>query len=66
MHLRAARRLGVTRDEIGEVLLQTAIYCGLPAANAAFHIAAEVLGKESRRRPKPAAKRRVRARRARR
>jgi len=66
LHLRAARRLGVTRDEVAEVLLQTAIYCGLPAANAAFHLAAEVLGEESRRRPKPVAKRRVGARRARR
>jgi 4-carboxymuconolactone decarboxylase len=43
MHVRAALRNGVTRDEIKEVLLQTAIYCGLPAANAAFHAAEEVL-----------------------
>jgi 4-carboxymuconolactone decarboxylase len=42
MHVRAAFNNGVTRDEIKEVLLQTAIYCGLPAANAAFHAAAEV------------------------
>jgi 4-carboxymuconolactone decarboxylase len=42
MHVRAALNNGVTRDEIGEVLLQTAIYCGVPAANAAFHIAEEV------------------------
>jgi 4-carboxymuconolactone decarboxylase len=33
---------GVTRDEIKEVLLQSAVYCGVPAANTAFHIAAEV------------------------
>src|SRR5271168_3245671 len=42
MHLRAALNNGVTREEIREVLLQTAIYCGLPAANTAFHIAQEV------------------------
>jgi 4-carboxymuconolactone decarboxylase len=42
MHLRAAFNNGVTRDEIKEVLLQTAIYCGVPAANTAFHIAGEV------------------------
>ncbi|KVV38051.1 4-carboxymuconolactone decarboxylase [Burkholderia ubonensis] len=39
LHLRAARNNGVTRDEIKEVLLQTAIYCGVPAANSAFHLA---------------------------
>jgi 3-oxoadipate enol-lactonase/4-carboxymuconolactone decarboxylase len=43
MHLRAARRNGVTNDEIKELLLQTAIYCGVPVANTAFRIAAEVL-----------------------
>jgi 4-carboxymuconolactone decarboxylase len=43
MHVRAAVRNGVTRDEIKEVLLQTAIYCGVPAANSAFHAAEEVL-----------------------
>ena len=43
MHVRAAVRNGVTRDEIKEVLLQTAIYCGVPAANTAFHLAEEVL-----------------------
>src|ERR1700688_2907525 len=42
LHLRAALRNGVTRDEIKEVLLQSAIYCGVPAANSAFHVAAEV------------------------
>ncbi|WP_454691247.1 4-carboxymuconolactone decarboxylase [Achromobacter aloeverae] len=42
LHLRAARNNGVTRDEIKEVLLQTAIYCGVPAANAAFHAAEEI------------------------
>jgi 4-carboxymuconolactone decarboxylase len=42
MHVKAAFNNGVTRDEIKEVLLQSAIYCGVPAANSAFHIAAEV------------------------
>jgi 4-carboxymuconolactone decarboxylase len=42
MHLRAAANNGVTRKEIQEVLLQTAIYCGVPAANSAFHAAEEV------------------------
>jgi 4-carboxymuconolactone decarboxylase len=42
MHLRAALNNGVSRDEIQEVLLQSAIYCGLPAANSAFHIAQEL------------------------
>jgi len=36
LHLRAALRNGLTRDEITEVLLQSAIYCGVPAANSAF------------------------------
>jgi len=43
MHVRAALRNGLTPDEIKEVLLQSAIYCGVPAANAAFAIAQEVL-----------------------
>ncbi|MEP7328016.1 MAG: 4-carboxymuconolactone decarboxylase [Betaproteobacteria bacterium] len=42
MHVRAAANNGVTRDEIKEVLLQCAIYCGVPAANQAFHQAQEV------------------------
>jgi len=42
MHLRAALNNVVTHDEIKEVLLQTAIYCGVPAANSAFHIADEL------------------------
>ena len=46
LHLRAARNNGVTPDEIREVLLHAAVYCGLPAANAAFHIAAEELSPE--------------------
>ena len=42
MHVRAAANNGVTRDEIKEVLLQCAIYAGVPAANGAFHLAQEV------------------------
>jgi 4-carboxymuconolactone decarboxylase len=42
LHLRAAQRNGVTKEEIKELLLHCAIYCGLPAANSAFHIAEEV------------------------
>jgi 3-oxoadipate enol-lactonase/4-carboxymuconolactone decarboxylase len=47
MHVRAALRNGVTPDEIKEVLLQAAIYCGVPAANRAFAIAKRVLEEES-------------------
>jgi 4-carboxymuconolactone decarboxylase len=43
MHVRAALRNGLSADEIKEVLLQTAIYCGVPAANAAFAVAQGVL-----------------------
>jgi 3-oxoadipate enol-lactonase/4-carboxymuconolactone decarboxylase len=46
MHVRAARTNGLTPDEIGEVLLQTAIYCGVPAANSAFAVAQRVLEEE--------------------
>lgn len=46
MHVRAALRNGLTPDEIKEVLLQTAIYCGVPAANAAFAVARDVLAEE--------------------
>ena len=42
MHVKAALSIGVSRDEIQELLLQAAIYCGVPAANAAFHLAEEV------------------------
>ena len=42
MHIRAAFNHDVTREEIKEVLLQTAIYCGVPAANSAFHAAEAV------------------------
>jgi 4-carboxymuconolactone decarboxylase len=43
MHIRAALGNGVTRDEIKEVLLQSAVYCGVPAANGAFAVFREVL-----------------------
>jgi 3-oxoadipate enol-lactonase/4-carboxymuconolactone decarboxylase len=43
MHVRAARTNGLTDDEIKELLLQTAIYCGVPDANTAFRIAQRVL-----------------------
>ena len=46
LHLRAARNTGVTRSEIQEVLLQTAIYCGVPAANHAFQVAEEVFAEQ--------------------
>ena len=42
LHLRGALRNGASREEIGEVLLQTAVYCGVPAANAAFREAQQV------------------------
>lgn len=43
MHVRAALRNGLTEDEIKEVLLQSAVYCGVPAANAAFAVAQKAL-----------------------
>jgi 4-carboxymuconolactone decarboxylase len=46
MHVRAARRNGLTEDEIKEVLLQCAIYCGVPAGNSAFAVAQRVLDEE--------------------
>ena len=46
LHLRAAKNNGVTRDEIKEVLMQTAIYCGVPAANSAFHLADRIFREE--------------------
>ncbi|MER6826876.1 4-carboxymuconolactone decarboxylase [Streptosporangium sp. NPDC000563] len=46
MHVRAALRIGLTEEEIKEVLLQTAIYAGVPAANRAFAVARAVLGSE--------------------
>jgi 4-carboxymuconolactone decarboxylase len=47
MHVRAAKRNGLSDDEIKEVLLQTAIYCGVPAANHAFKVASEVLEEDA-------------------
>ena len=44
LHLGAARRNGLTDAEISEVLLQTAVYCGVPAANSAFAVFRRVLG----------------------
>ncbi|MCZ4119908.1 bifunctional 3-oxoadipate enol-lactonase/4-carboxymuconolactone decarboxylase PcaDC [Streptomyces sp. H39-S7] len=46
LHVRAARRNGLTPQEIGAVLLQTAVYCGVPAANSAFAVAQRVLAEE--------------------
>jgi 4-carboxymuconolactone decarboxylase len=46
LHVRAALRNGVTPDELKEVLLQCAVYCGVPAANGAFAIAQRVLDEE--------------------
>jgi 4-carboxymuconolactone decarboxylase len=42
LHLRAALTNGATKDEIKEALLHAAIYCGVPAANSAFHAAQEI------------------------
>jgi 4-carboxymuconolactone decarboxylase len=47
MHVRAALRDGMSPDDIKEVLLQTAIYCGVPAANSAFAVAQKVIAEES-------------------
>jgi 4-carboxymuconolactone decarboxylase len=47
MHIRAARRNGLTPEEIKEVLLQSAIYCGVPAANGAFAIFQRVLDEDA-------------------
>ena len=46
MHIRAALRNGLSREEIREVLLQSAIYCGVPAANGAFAIFKDVMAEE--------------------
>jgi 4-carboxymuconolactone decarboxylase len=42
MHIRAARRNGLANEEIAEVLLQCAVYCGVPAANSAFKVFQDV------------------------
>ena len=46
LHVAAARRNGLTADEIGEVILQSAVYCGVPAANHAFAVANDVLERD--------------------
>ncbi len=48
MHVRAARTNGLTPEEIGEVLLHTAVYAGVPAANTAYAIAQRVLDEDAR------------------
>ena len=48
LHVRGALRNGVTREEIREVLMQTAIYCGVPAAMDSFRVAREVLAAEGK------------------
>ena len=47
LHVRAALRNGLTPDEIGEVILHSAVYCGVPAANRAFAVAQDVLNEPS-------------------
>ena len=49
LHVRAALRNGLSEDEIKEVILQSAIYCGVPAANSAFALAQRVPGQEGNR-----------------
>jgi len=46
LHIRAAQRTGVTNEEIKEVLLQCAVYCGVPAANSAFALFQRVLDEQ--------------------
>ena len=48
MHVRAALRIGLSPEEIKEVLLHSAIYCGVPAANGAFAVAQRVLDEHER------------------
>jgi 4-carboxymuconolactone decarboxylase len=48
MHVRAALRNGLSTDEINEILLQCAIYCGVPAANSAFAVAQNVLAAQEK------------------
>jgi len=48
MHVRAAVRNGLTEEEIGEVFLQSAVYCGVPAANSAFVVARRVLSERGK------------------
>jgi 4-carboxymuconolactone decarboxylase len=53
LHVRAARRNGLTEEELGEVLLHTAVYAGVPAANAAFAVAQRVLSEEEQQADRP-------------
>lgn len=53
LHIRAAMRNGLSREEIKEVLLQCAIYCGVPAANTAFRVAQRVFDELARERDDP-------------
>ena len=46
LHIRGARRNGLSNDEISEVLLQAAVYCGVPAANSAYAVFARVLDED--------------------
>jgi 4-carboxymuconolactone decarboxylase len=48
MHLSAAINNGVTEDELKEVILHSSLYCGLPAANSAYHLASEILAERAR------------------
>ena len=52
LHLDGAIRNGLTKKEIGEVLLHTAIYCGFPAALGGFRVAREYFGKHERKKRK--------------
>ncbi len=56
LHLRGALNNGVSRQQIQEILLQAAIYCGAPAALDGFKIAAEVLSEEEEKKPRRKAK----------
>jgi 4-carboxymuconolactone decarboxylase len=47
LHVRAALDNGVSADELKEVLLQSAVYCGIPAANTAFRVASDVLARRA-------------------
>ena len=47
LHIRAAQHIGLTVEEISEVLLQSAVYCGVPAANSAFHVLERVLAEDT-------------------
>ena len=49
LHLRGAANNGVTRDQIKELFLQAAVYCGVPAANSAFRAAEEIFAEQDRR-----------------